>query len=133
MRVILLTIISVFAVSCDQQPDRTGDRFLAIPPPALITTPEPQPTRGNGDVDGELNLQASKVLKENCSSCHDSKTNSGNFGSVENVEEMISSRRFIVAGDADKSLIYQRMKVNMPPGKLVDSKSMEVIKKWIAT
>ncbi|MEN9811260.1 MAG: hypothetical protein RLZZ488_2827 [Pseudomonadota bacterium] len=132
MRTLVLALTSVFAVSCNQQQNGAGDKLVAIAPPALISDPGKQPPKDNGDAGGvDLNLQASKILKENCASCHDGKTKSGNFGSVENVEEMISSKRFIVAGDADKSLIYQRMKVNMPPGKLVDSKSMEVMKKWI--
>lgn len=131
MRGLLFATASVFALSCTQQNKEAGDRLISIAPPASTHDPGEQPTE-TADLKGEeLNLQASRILEENCASCHDSKTKSGNFGSVKNVEEMISSKRFIVAGDVDKSLIYQRMKVNMPPGKLVDSKSMEVMKKWI--
>jgi len=79
-----------------------------------------------------LAASAMEILKENCSSCHDSKVGSGNFGSIENLPEMLASGRLIIPGRPDDSVVYQRIQQNMPPGgKLLNKTSREVLKAWI--
>lgn len=136
LRCVLLTSLSLWGCSLSND-DLGPDVVVTVQPgtDAIVRVPGQPPESGQArdsqDTLESIALDATKVLNENCASCHDEKVRSGNFGSIGNLEEMISSKRYIVPGSAENSEVYKRILTNMPPGKRLDPKSAEVVKKWI--
>ncbi|MDQ3231398.1 MAG: cytochrome c, partial [Pseudobdellovibrionaceae bacterium] len=84
---------------------------------------------------GNLQAEALAILDRACVSCHSAKNIQGNFGSLDNVEAMIASNRYIVAGAPERSLIYTKLAPvgNMPPSGALKPEEAATIKSWIAS
>ncbi len=82
----------------------------------------------------DLQAQALAILDRACVSCHSATNIQGNFGSLDNVESMLASGRYLVAGNPDRSLVYTKLAPvgNMPPSGTLKPEEVATIKQWIA-
>lgn len=94
---------------------------------SITDNPETQAT-------DSLANKALAILQRDCASCHNPANPQGNFGSVMQVNEMVASQRFIVAGEPDKSSIITRLAPagNMPPGNTMAAADVSTLKSWIS-
>lgn len=131
-KLLVLTPIALLSqLGCDRE--KGPDEIVVIPPgPAIILTPSPTatPTDPSKNDDDALALSASNILKENCSSCHNQEQRQGNFGIVEDATALIASGRYVLPGQPENSLLFNRLG-NMPPGSPLSEEKKEVLSKWI--
>ncbi|MDQ3233268.1 MAG: hypothetical protein M3Q07_15735 [Pseudobdellovibrionaceae bacterium] len=82
----------------------------------------------------DTQAQALAILDKACVSCHSATNVQGNFGSLDNVEAMIASGRYLVPGSPEKSLIYTKLAPvgNMPPSGAMKPEDVATIKSWIS-
>jgi len=82
----------------------------------------------------DLQAQALAILDKSCVSCHSATNIQGNFGSLDNVDAMLASGRYLVAGSPEKSLVYTKLAPvgNMPPSGALKPEDAATIKQWIA-
>jgi serine/threonine-protein kinase len=82
----------------------------------------------------DIQAQALAILDRACVSCHSASNIQGNFGSLDNVEAMLASGRYLVAGNPERSLIYTKLAPigNMPPSGALKPEEVATIKQWIA-
>jgi mono/diheme cytochrome c family protein len=80
-----------------------------------------------------LQAEALAILDRACVSCHSATNIQGNFGSLDNVEAMLASGRYLVAGKPERSLVYTKLAPvgNMPPSGALKPEEVETIKQWI--
>src|SRR5689334_13211268 len=69
--------------------------------PAKSSNQEPAKTTAAQTVD--LQAEALAILNKSCVSCHSASNMQGNFGNLDNVEAMLASGRYLVAGSPEKS------------------------------
>jgi serine/threonine-protein kinase len=83
----------------------------------------------------DIQAQALAILDKACVSCHSASNIQGNFGSLDNVEAMLSSGRYLVAGNPERSLIYTKLAPigNMPPSGALKPEEVATIKQWISS
>jgi serine/threonine-protein kinase len=81
----------------------------------------------------DIQAQALAILDRACVSCHSATNIQGNFGSLDNVEAMLASGRYLVAGNPERSLIYTKLAPvgNMPPSGALKPEEVATIKQWI--
>jgi len=113
--------------------ERSAD---AQPAPITISTTEVKPAIETTVPATAVDVQAEAlaILNKSCVSCHSATNIQGNFGSLDNVESMLASGRYLVAGSPEKSLIYTKLAPtgNMPPSGALKPAEAETIKQWIA-
>ncbi len=82
----------------------------------------------------DLQAEALAILDKACVSCHSATNIQGNFGSLDNLEAMLASGRYIVAGSPERSLVYTKLAPvgNMPPSGALKPEEVATIKNWIA-
>jgi serine/threonine-protein kinase len=82
----------------------------------------------------DIQAQALAILDRACVSCHSATNIQGNFGSLDNVEAMLVSGRYLVAGNPDRSLVYTKLAPvgNMPPSGTLKPEEVATIKQWIS-
>ncbi|MGE0174210.1 MAG: c-type cytochrome domain-containing protein [Oligoflexales bacterium] len=82
-----------------------------------------------------LQSQALAILDTNCSPCHNPVNAQGGFASVTNPDDMVLSTKYLVPGNPEESLVYQRMNQTsagvMPPSKPLSPEAVQTIKDWI--
>jgi len=83
----------------------------------------------------DVQAEALAILDRTCVSCHSATNIQGNFGSLDNVESMLASGRYLVAGSPERSLIYTKLAPvgNMPPSGAIKPEEVAVIKNWISS
>ncbi|MBL8793544.1 MAG: protein kinase, partial [Planctomycetia bacterium] len=84
----------------------------------------------------ELARQARQVLQAHCYHCHGQDGNvEGGFNFVLDREQLVTRRKMIVPGDADRSRLFQRVRGgDMPPeseGKPLSEEELTVLRRWI--
>lgn len=92
----------------------------AKPVVPIVTTPDVQ-------------AEALAILARSCVGCHSASNIQGNFGNLDNVESMLASGRYLVAGSPEKSLIFTKLAPvgNMPPAGAIKPEEVATIKQWI--
>ncbi|WP_176736889.1 c-type cytochrome domain-containing protein [Oligoflexus tunisiensis] len=100
---------------------------------APIDTKKATPTPDQDADAVDLQAEALAILDRACVSCHSATNIQGNFGSLDNVEAMLASGRYIVAGKPERSLVYTKLAPvgNMPPSGALKPEEAETIKQWI--
>ncbi|WP_141735170.1 c-type cytochrome domain-containing protein [Oligoflexus tunisiensis] len=83
----------------------------------------------------DLQAEALAILDKACVSCHSATNIQGNFGSLDNVEAMLASGRYLVAGSPERSLVYTKLAPvgNMPPSGALKPEEVATIKNWISS
>jgi hypothetical protein len=72
------------------------------------------------------------VLARRCLECHDSSAREGGLDLSTGESLMGEGQVLIIAGDADASLLWQRVaRDEMPPDRPLDAKEKEIIRAWV--
>ncbi|MBS1969281.1 MAG: c-type cytochrome [Bdellovibrionales bacterium] len=80
----------------------------------------------------DLKSQALIIMEKNCVSCHAGSNASGTGFSFADDLNKIAASRYVVPGNPNSSLIYQRIALgNMPPLAMLPSDQQRVIADWI--
>lgn len=81
-----------------------------------------------------LNSKVENLLQTNCSSCHDAGDSSGtNLTYVTDLQKL-SASKFVVAGNAAASVLYQRVADgSMPPGRSLSQGDIDLVASWITS
>lgn len=100
-------------------------------PPQAANAEAPAASQAIVDVQAE----ALAILNKSCVSCHSASNIQGNFGSLDNVESMLASGRYLVAGSPERSMIFTKLAPtgNMPPSGVLKPEEVTTIKTWISS
>jgi len=139
-------LISVLVVACERRvaehilPRRASSLVLNDSNASAVTpkTDTPKTDTPKTDVpktSQELQSEALAVLDRSCVGCHSATNIQGNFGALDNVEAMLASGRYLVAGSPERSLIYTKLAPggNMPPSGALKPEEVDLIQDWIAS
>ncbi|HYX36339.1 MAG TPA: c-type cytochrome domain-containing protein [Oligoflexus sp.] len=109
-----------------------ADKAINLPAPGVNNQSNDQ--TGTPVQNADLQAAALAILDKACVSCHSATNIQGNFGSLDNVEAMIASGRYLVAGSPERSLIYTKLAPvgNMPPSGTLKPEEVATIKNWIS-
>lgn len=101
---------------------------------APVETKEADQTPAKEATPPDIQAQALAILDRACVSCHSASNIQGNFGSLDNVEAMLASGRYLVAGSPERSLVYTKLAPvgNMPPSGELKPEEVATIKQWIS-
>jgi serine/threonine-protein kinase len=101
---------------------------------APVETKEADQTPAKEATPPDIQAQALAILDRACVSCHSATNIQGNFGSLDNVEAMLASGRYLVAGSPERSLVYTKLAPvgNMPPSGELKPEEVATIKQWIS-
>lgn len=131
--------VVMFIGGCESSPSipvlsRTSgaEKVEEVKAPAIAKEADQTPAKEAPAPD--IQAQALAILDRACVSCHSATNIQGNFGSLDNVEAMLASGRYLVAGSPERSLIYTKLAPvgNMPPSGTLKPEEVATIKQWIS-
>ncbi|HET9237640.1 MAG TPA: c-type cytochrome domain-containing protein [Oligoflexus sp.] len=131
--------VVMFIGGCESSPSipvlsrRSGaDKVEEVKAPVITEQADQTPAKEAPAPD--LQAQALAILDRACVSCHSATNIQGNFGSLDNVEAMLASGRYLVAGSPERSLVYTKLAPmgNMPPSGTLKPEEVTTIKEWIS-
>lgn len=138
-----MTILSLgvvmFIGGCESSPSipvlprsNSADAVEVVKAP--VETKEADQTPAKEATPPDIQAQALAILDRACVSCHSASNIQGNFGSLDNVEAMLASGRYLVAGSPERSLVYTKLAPvgNMPPSGELKPEEVATIKQWIS-
>ena len=137
----LLLCIIVSLCSCRNPPDRIvqgGTDAAVLENVAPVKAEEPstadvKATPAEKPLLKSPQTLATEILNRKCGSCHLAGNAQGNFGIIDNIEEMIAGGRYIVPGFPENSLLITKLapKGNMPPAGSLTPEEVDVLSNWI--
>ncbi|NBW83350.1 hypothetical protein EBR21_16500, partial [bacterium] len=84
----------------------------------------------------QLRADSTKILTDNCSSCHANGNRQGGFGDVLNSEVLLKpGSKYVNVGSPESSLLFTRMtnaNQPMPPKGVLSKENIETIRAWIS-
>jgi mono/diheme cytochrome c family protein len=82
-------------------------------------------------VDAELHKKAMSLMESKCSECHAGGRADGGFGSIGNVDAMISSGHVKIGKSGESKLNSRSADGSMPPSSGLSQDDKDTIKNWI--